>query len=85
MPRLIALALLVIACTASPAWAQQAARNVTGNNAEMLSRWRCLGSYDLTPNRLAPERARLGQGALRLAFAIEGGLLTARVDRAPGI
>ncbi|MCC7050104.1 MAG: hypothetical protein IT562_25600 [Alphaproteobacteria bacterium] len=71
-----------MAC-ATPARAQ-AARNVTGADPAQFARWLCLGKYDATPNRLAPERVRAGQGALRLFFALEGGQLTARIERAAG-
>ncbi|MCC6468808.1 MAG: hypothetical protein IT563_10850 [Alphaproteobacteria bacterium] len=80
----IALVLIVAQLPAHGTRAQAAARNVTGTDPAQFARWLCLGKYDATPNRLAPERVRAGQGALRLFFALEGGMLTVQIERAPG-
>jgi hypothetical protein len=86
MARSAALAAFTLLLAAgAPAGAQDLARNVTGADAAVFARLRCLGSYDLTPNRLAAERVRQGQGAMRLSFALEGGSLTAQIERQPGI
>lgn len=84
VPVLLLAALLPV--LAAPAEAQTGtARNVSDADLQELSRLSCVGSYDLTPNRLAEERAKAGQGAIRLTFALAQGSLTVKIERQPGI
>jgi hypothetical protein len=85
MVRPAVLAAFTLILAAGPAGAQDLARNVTGADAAALGKLVCLGVYDLTPNRLAAERVRQGQGAMRLSFALEGGSLGAQIERQPGV
>jgi hypothetical protein len=84
MVRVAVFAIAALAL-AAPSGAQDLARNVTGADAAVFARLVCLGGYDLTPNRLPAERVRQGQGAMRLSFALEGGSLTALIERQPGV